>query len=46
MKVWRGRGTHYESPYELLPVMQTNIGLHLFTGLLLLAGYLLDIAVR
>jgi len=46
VKVWRGLAAHYESPYELMPVMQTNIGLHLFTGLLLLAGYLVDLAVR
>ena len=25
--------------YALMPAMQTNIGLHLFTGLLLVAGY-------
>ena len=28
-----------------MPVMQTNIGLHLFTGLLLVAGYLIDVLV-
>jgi 1,4-dihydroxy-2-naphthoate polyprenyltransferase len=46
VKVWRGLAAHYNSPYELMAVMQTNIGLHLFTGLLVLAGYLIDVAVR
>jgi 1,4-dihydroxy-2-naphthoate polyprenyltransferase len=45
-RVWLGLRDHYDKPYELMPVMQTNIGLHLFTGLLLLAGYLVDRAVR
>jgi hypothetical protein len=35
----------YGQPYALMPVMQTNIGLHLFTGLLLVAGYLADVLV-
>ncbi|MGH9026763.1 MAG: prenyltransferase [Acidimicrobiia bacterium] len=46
VRVARGLRAHYDSPYELIPAMQTNIGLHLFTGLLLLAGYLVDLAVR
>ena len=29
-----------------MPVMQTNIGLHLFTGLLLIAGYVVATLVR
>lgn len=41
LKVWRGMRAHYARPYELMPAMQTNIALHLFTGLLLVAGYLL-----
>ena len=45
-RVWRGLRDHYDKPYELMPAMQTNIGLHLFTGLLLLAGYLIELAVR
>jgi 1,4-dihydroxy-2-naphthoate octaprenyltransferase len=44
--VWRGLRDHYDKPYELMPAMQTNIGLHLFTGFLLLAGYLVELAVR
>jgi 1,4-dihydroxy-2-naphthoate octaprenyltransferase len=41
LKVWRGMRDHYDRPYELMPAMQTNIALHLFTGLLLVVGYLL-----
>ncbi|HET6810412.1 MAG TPA: UbiA family prenyltransferase [Acidimicrobiales bacterium] len=41
VKVWRGMRSHYDRPYELMPAMQTNIALHLLTGLLLVAGYLL-----
>ena len=37
--VYRGIVANYEQPYALMPAMQTNIGLHLFTGLLLVAGY-------
>jgi 1,4-dihydroxy-2-naphthoate octaprenyltransferase len=36
---YRGICANYEQPYALMPAMQTNIGLHLFTGLLLVAGY-------
>jgi hypothetical protein len=36
-------GKYYDQPYALMPAMQTNIRLHLFTGLLLLAGYLVAI---
>jgi hypothetical protein len=28
-----------------MPVMQTNIALHLFTGLLLVAGYIIEVLV-
>jgi 1,4-dihydroxy-2-naphthoate octaprenyltransferase len=37
--VYRGIRASYDQPYALMPAMQTNIGLHLFTGLLLVAGY-------
>lgn len=37
--VYRGLCASYDQPYALMPAMQTNIGLHLFTGLLLVAGY-------
>jgi 1,4-dihydroxy-2-naphthoate polyprenyltransferase len=34
----------YEDPYALMPTMGKNIQLHLFTGLLLFAGYIIAIA--
>jgi 1,4-dihydroxy-2-naphthoate octaprenyltransferase len=37
--VYQGICANYDQPYALMPAMQTNIGLHLFTGLLLVAGY-------
>ena len=37
--VYRGICANYDQPYALMPAMQSNIGLHLFTGLLLVAGY-------
>lgn len=40
--VHRGLQRHYDKPYELMPAMQTNIALHLVTGLLLVAGYVID----
>ena len=43
LKVVRGLRTHYESPYELMATMGQNIQLHLFTGLLLIAGYVVAI---
>lgn len=42
-KALKGIRQHYESPYELMPYLGTNIQLHLFTGLLLFAGYLIAI---
>jgi 1,4-dihydroxy-2-naphthoate polyprenyltransferase len=42
-KALKGVRQHYESPYELMPFLGTNIQLHLFTGLLLFAGYLIAI---
>lgn len=44
LKVLRGLWDHYDDPYALMPAMATNIQLHLFTGLLLFAGYLVAIA--
>ena len=41
--VHRGLVASYDRPYELMPAMQTNIGLHLVTGLLLLVGYIIDL---
>jgi 1,4-dihydroxy-2-naphthoate octaprenyltransferase len=36
----------YESPYALMPAMAKNIQLHLATGLLLVAGYVISIIVE
>jgi 1,4-dihydroxy-2-naphthoate octaprenyltransferase len=44
--VYRGLVRNYERPYELMAAMQTNIALHVVTGLLLLAGYVADLIVR
>ncbi|MEA2434831.1 MAG: 1,4-dihydroxy-2-naphthoate polyprenyltransferase [Actinomycetota bacterium] len=43
LKVYRSLDSNYESPYELMAGMGQNIMLHLFCGLALCAGYLLDI---
>jgi len=43
--VYRGIVANYDQPYALMPAMQTNIGLHLFTGLLLVAGYVVAAVV-
>jgi 1,4-dihydroxy-2-naphthoate octaprenyltransferase len=42
-RVYNGLAANYDRPYELMPSMQANIGLHLMTGLLLMAGYAIDI---
>jgi hypothetical protein len=42
-KALSGVKEHYDNPYELMPYLGTNIQLHLFTGLLLFAGYLIAI---
>ena len=39
LKVIKGLRAHYDSPYELMATMGQNIQLHLFTGVLLIAGY-------
>ncbi|MEP7040208.1 MAG: prenyltransferase [Chloroflexota bacterium] len=44
-RVYAGIRQHYASPYALMSVMGTNVSLHLFVGLLLLAGYLITIAL-
>jgi 1,4-dihydroxy-2-naphthoate polyprenyltransferase len=38
-RVGRGLRANYANTYALIPTMQTNIALHLVTGLLLIAGY-------
>ena len=45
VKVYQALRSHYESPYELMDAMGKNIMLHLFTGLLLIAGYVIEIVV-
>jgi 1,4-dihydroxy-2-naphthoate octaprenyltransferase len=46
VRVWRGLRRWYDDPYALMPVMQVNIGLHLATGVLLVAGYLVAVLAR
>jgi 1,4-dihydroxy-2-naphthoate octaprenyltransferase len=43
LRVYRALEVHYESPYALMDAMGKNIQLHLFTGLLLIAGYALSL---
>ncbi len=43
LQVYRGIGSHYDSPYELMGPMGKNIQLHLFTGVALIAGYVAEI---
>ena len=45
-RVHRGLAEHYEQPYELMADMQLNIILHLSTGLLIIAGYAVDLLIR
>ncbi len=42
-RVWRGLRAHYGEPYALMPTMQSNIVLHLLTGLLLVIGYVISV---
>ena len=43
LQVYKALSSHYESPYELMAGMGKNIMLHLFTGLLLVAAYVIEI---
>ena len=45
LRVHKALASHYESPYELMDGMGKNIMLHLFTGLLLIASYVIEIFV-
>jgi 1,4-dihydroxy-2-naphthoate octaprenyltransferase len=45
-RIHQGIRQHYNSPYTLMAVMGANVGLHLYVGLLLLAGYLIAIVMR
>jgi len=44
-QVSRGIHQHYDSPYLLMAFMGTNVKLHLYTGVLLLAGYAVALVV-
>lgn len=43
LQVYKALGSHYESPYELMAGMGKNIMLHLFTGMLLVVAYVIEI---
>jgi 1,4-dihydroxy-2-naphthoate octaprenyltransferase len=43
LPVYRGLGSFYENPYALMPTMAKNIQVHLATGLLMVAGYVVAI---
>jgi hypothetical protein len=45
-QVYGGIRRFYEQPYALMPVMSTNIKLHAYVGILLLAGYAVAIVAR
>jgi 1,4-dihydroxy-2-naphthoate octaprenyltransferase len=40
LQVSRGLEPNYDNPYGLMAVMGVNVKVHLYAGLLLLAGYL------
>jgi 1,4-dihydroxy-2-naphthoate octaprenyltransferase len=44
-RVYRGITAHYDSPYTLMAFMGTNVKLHLYAGLLLLAGYVIALVL-
>jgi 1,4-dihydroxy-2-naphthoate octaprenyltransferase len=43
VSVYRSFKEHYENPYALMPAMAKNIQQHLFTGVLLIVGYVIAI---
>ena len=45
-RVVQGLRAHYDSPYQLMSYLGKNVNLHLYTGLLLIAGTLIGILVR
>ncbi|MDQ6649211.1 MAG: prenyltransferase [Actinomycetota bacterium] len=45
VKTYRPLAERYNTPYALIPVMQSNVVAHLATGLLLVAGYLVSAAL-
>jgi 1,4-dihydroxy-2-naphthoate octaprenyltransferase len=42
-KVYWGLKAHYDSPYELMASLGVGVNLHLYTGMLLIAGYVIAI---
>jgi 1,4-dihydroxy-2-naphthoate octaprenyltransferase len=42
-KVLRGIRESYDNPYALMPTMGVGVSLHLFTGMLMIAGYVISI---
>jgi 1,4-dihydroxy-2-naphthoate octaprenyltransferase len=44
--VYRSFRENYENPYALMPAMAKNIQVHLFTGLLLILGYVAAIVAK
>ena len=45
LQVHKALTSHYESPYELMDGMAKNIMLHLFSGLALVVGYVIELFV-
>jgi 1,4-dihydroxy-2-naphthoate octaprenyltransferase len=45
-RVYKGLQSFYTSPYELMATLGVNIQLHLYTGLLLIAGYAVESVLR
>lgn len=45
LRVYRGISTWYDDAYALMPIMAANIRLHMLTGVVLLASWLLVIAL-
>lgn len=45
LRIHRGIGVHYDSPYTLMAVMGQNVNLNLVVGGLLLAGYVAAIVI-
>ena len=45
MRVSRGLDPNYDNPYGLMAVMGENVKVHLYAGLLLLAGYAIVLVV-
>jgi 1,4-dihydroxy-2-naphthoate octaprenyltransferase len=43
LKVYDGIRAHYDRPYDLMATMGQNVQLHLVTGVLLFAGYMVAV---